>query len=213
VIDGVGDVQISEGIERAGLGLLLVVGAGLASAQIQLSKSTPYTQNFDGLGTTATAALPTDFRVDRTATSNSGDVRKVGTFAAAGTATALLGGANLSTTAANGIYNFGSGTTTTGADRAVGFLASGSATASGNLYAHFANNTGGTLSGLQISYYVEKYRNGSNANGFRIQMFYSTYGATWTSAGSSFLTSFPADAITTASLPRLVRRSRSPRGR
>src|SRR5262249_54621407 len=38
------------------------------------------------------------------------------------------------------------------------------------------------------------YRNGSNAAGFRIQMFYSTDGSNWTNAGSPFLTSFPADA-------------------
>jgi len=35
---------------------------------------------------------------------------------------------------------------------------------------------------------------GSNAAGFRIQLFYSTDGSTWTSAGSNFLTSFAADA-------------------
>ena len=104
------------------------------------------------------------------------------------------GGANLSTSASNGIYNFGAGTTTTGPDRAVGFLSSGTATASGNLYAQLVNNTGASLTGLQISYNVEKYRGGSNAAGFRMQLFYSTDGSTWTSAGSNFLTSFAADA-------------------
>src|SRR4029453_16666952 len=145
---------------------------------------------FDGIGTTATAALPADFRVDRTTTATSADVRKVGTYAAAGIAPRQVGGANLSTSASNGIYNFGSGTTTTGPDRAIGFLASGSATASGNLYAQLTNSTGGPLTGLQISYDVEKYRNGTNAAGFRIQLFYSTDGATWTNAGADFLTAF-----------------------
>jgi hypothetical protein len=133
-------------------------------------------------------ALPADFRVDKPAT-----VRTVGTYASALSATSLLGGANLSTSASNGIYNFSSGAVS-GTDRAVGFLSSGTATQSGNLYTQLVNNTGGSLSGLQISYNVEKYRNGSNANGFRIQMFYSTDGSTWTSAGSDFLTSFAADA-------------------
>ena len=158
-------------------------------ASISLSTSTAYTQNFDGIGTSATATLPADFRADKPST-----VRTVGTFAAAGTTTSLVGGANLSSSASNGIYNFGSGTTTTGPDRAVGFLSSGTATQSGNLYAQLANNTGGNLSGVQISYDVEKYRNGSNPNGFRIQMFYSADGSTWTSAGADFLTSFAADA-------------------
>ncbi len=179
----------------AGAGIALVLMGGVAAlAAISLSSTTPYTQNFDGIGTTATAALPTDFKADATATATASDVRHVGTFAAAGTATVRLGGANLSTTAANGIYNFGAGTTTTGADRAIGFLASGSATASGNLYAHLTNTTGASISSLQISYNVEKYRSGSNANGFSIQMYYSTDGSAWTSAGASFLTSFAADA-------------------
>src|SRR5204863_1161445 len=47
---------------------------------------------------------------------------------------------------------------------------------------------------LQISYNVEKYRSGSNPNGYRVQLFFSTDGINWTSAGNSFLTSFPADA-------------------
>src|SRR5215510_10056655 len=173
--------------------LLLLVSAYIAYAAISLSTSTAYTQNFDGIGTTATATLPADFRVDRTTTA----VRTVGTFTAAGTNTSLLGGANLSSSASNGIYNFGAGTTTTGPDRAVGFLASGTATASGNLYAQFVNNTGGSLTGLKISYSVEKYRNGSNAAGFCIQLYSSSDGSTWTSAGPSFLTSFPADAANT----------------
>jgi Bacterial Ig-like domain (group 3)/Lamin Tail Domain len=169
--------------------LLLLSMAYVALADIPLSTGIPATQNFDGIGTAAVATLPTDFRVDRIST-----VRALGTFAVAGTATQFAGGANLSTSASNGIYNFGSGTTSTGPDRAIGFLSSGTATFSGNLYAQFVNNTGATLAGLQISYGVEKYRGGSNPAGFRIQMFYSTDGSTWTSAGNDFLTSFGPDA-------------------
>jgi hypothetical protein len=180
--------RISHAIAAA---LLSTVVHQAAMAQIALSTSSPYTQNFDAMGTSATATLPSGFRVDKPAT-----VRTVGTFAAAVAATSLAGGANLSSSASNGIYNFGSGTTTTGPDRAVGFLSSGTATSSGNLYAQFANNTGASLTALQISYNVEKYRAGINAAGFRIQMFYSTDGSTWTNAGSSFLTSFAQDGGT-----------------
>jgi len=169
----------------ATLSVALFVAFAVVKAAIGIPSGTPYSQTFDSIGTTATATLPLDFRADRTTTATSSDMRKVGAFAAAGTTTTQFGGANLSTSAANGIYNFGSGTTTTGPDRAIGFLASGTATASGNLYAQLTNNTGGPLTGLQISYDVEKYRNGSNAAGFRIQLFYSTDGATWTSARST----------------------------
>ena len=173
-----------------------LLGYVVLQAAISLSTSTAYTQNFDGIGTSATATLPADFRVDRP-----GTVRTVGTFAGAGTATTQAGGANVATGATNGTYNFGSGTNATGPDRAVGFLSSGTATQSGNLYAQLSNNTGGNLSGLEISYDVEKYRRGLNAAGFRIQMFYSTDGVSWTSAGSDFLTFFSADADNTGFSP------------
>jgi endonuclease G len=158
-------------------------------AEIDIPTGLPYAQAFDAIGTTAAATLPADFRVDKPSA-----VRTVGTFATATTATTLLGGANLSGTASNGVYNFGSGTTTTGPDRAIGFLSSGTATQSGNLYAALRNTTGGPVNGLRISYDVEKYRTGSNAAGFRIQLFYSTDGNTWTSAGADFLTAFGGDA-------------------
>src|SRR5215468_2979923 len=72
------------------------IGGCAAFAQVQLSTSAPYTQDFNAMGTAATASVPANFKVDRTATSTSSDVRKVGTFAAAGTATTQVGGANLS---------------------------------------------------------------------------------------------------------------------
>ena len=185
----------------AGLTTAIAVAFGsfVARADISLSTSTPYSQNFDGMGIPATSTtpstLPADFRVDNPST-----VRQVGTWAQALTSTARAGGPSLSSTASNGIYNFGAGTSTSasvgGSDRAVGFLSSGTATASGNLYAQFVNNTGASLSGLQIGYNVEKYRLGTNPNGFRIQLFYSTDGSTWTSAGSTFLTAFAADPTT-----------------
>src|SRR5262245_27962942 len=83
----------------------------------------PISQDFDSIGISATATLPADFRADRPST-----VRTVGAFTAAGTTTTQAGGANLSTSAANGVYNFGSGANATGADRAIGFLSSGTGT-------------------------------------------------------------------------------------
>src|SRR3954469_4305444 len=140
--------------------IFVALCADQAIAAIPVSTGSAYNQNLDGIGTTATATLPTDFRVDKQTAS-----RTLGTYAAAVTNTSLVGGANLSTSAGNGIYNFGSGTNTTGPDRAIGWVSSGSGTGSGNLYAQLVNNTGGSLSALQISYKVEKYRSGSNANG------------------------------------------------
>src|SRR2546430_5307278 len=102
------------------ISLLALASVLVVYAAISLSTTTAYTQNFDGLGipTSATPtpapSLPADFRVDALTT-----VRTVGTFAGAGTTIPRAGGANLSTSASNGIYNFGAGTTTFGgSDRA-----------------------------------------------------------------------------------------------
>jgi uncharacterized delta-60 repeat protein/uncharacterized repeat protein (TIGR01451 family) len=170
--------------------LLLPLATALA---INLNTvETPVTQNFDTMTATATATLPADFKADK-----GGTRRTPGTYASAGTATEQIGGAGMSATATGGIYNYGSGTTTTGSDRAVGFLASGSVN-NGNLYARYTNTTGAPVNALRISYDVEKYRTGSNPAGFRIQLFASTTGAagSWVSAGANFLTAFPADATT-----------------
>ena len=171
-----------------------LVSAYVAFAAISLSTSIAYTQNFDSLNIPLSSPtpsnLPADFRQETISAP-----RTLGSFISGNTQTLRVGGANLSTTAANGSYNFGAGTTSLGnADRAPGFLASGTATMSGNLYAQLVNNTGDALTGLLISYDVEKYRNGSNPAGFRYQLFYSTDGNAWTDAGPDFLTSFAPDA-------------------
>ena len=174
--------------------LIALASVYVAFAAISLSTSVPYTQNFDSLGIPLTnpapSLLPADFRQDIL-----NATRSVGIFASASTTTARAGGANVSTTATNGSYNFGAGTTTLGdSDRAPGFISSGTGAQSGNLYGQFNNNTGSSLTGLVISYDVEKYRNGSNPAGFRYQLFYSLNGSDWTNAGPDFFTSFPADA-------------------
>jgi endonuclease G len=174
--------------------VVALVSVYVAFAAISLSTSTAYTQNFDSLGLPISSPtpsnLPVDFRVETISA-----VRTLGSFSSGNVQTLRVGGANLSTVAANGTYNFGAGSSSLGnSDRAPGFIASGTATMSGNLYAQFINNTGGTLSSLQISYDVEKYRNGSNPAGFRFQLFYSPNGSTWTNAGPDFFTAFAPDA-------------------
>src|SRR5882762_757390 len=92
----------------AAVSLAALASVFVVYAAISLSTSAAYTQDFASMGTPASATavsnLPTDFRADSLTT-----VRTVGTFGAAGTTTARAGGASLSTSAANGIYNFGSG--------------------------------------------------------------------------------------------------------
>src|SRR5205814_6767244 len=87
--------------------LILILSSSPCLAARPLSTTTAVSENFDGMGSSATASLPTDFKVDKQTT-----VRTVGSFASAGTGTAIQGGENLSSTAGNGIYNFGAPTKT-----------------------------------------------------------------------------------------------------
>ena len=172
--------------------LIALASAYVAFAAISLSSTIPYTQNFSSMGIPVTnpapSLLPASFSQQTIAS-----VRTVGGVGASAS-TNRVGGANVSTTATNGSYNFGAGTSTLGdADRAVGFISSGTGTLSGNLYAELVNNTGSALTGLLVSYDVEKYRNGSNPAGFRYQLFYSFDLLSWTNAGPDFFTAFPAD--------------------
>lgn len=178
----------------ATIALVVVASVYVAFAAISLSTSIAYTQNFASMGiplsNPAPSSLPADFRQDTISAA-----RTLGSFSSASAQTNRVGGANVSTTAASGSYNFGAGTSNLGdADRAPGFISSATATMSGNLYARFVNDTGDALTGLQISYDVEKYRNGSNPAGFRYQLFYSHDGLAWTNAGTDFFTSFAPDA-------------------
>jgi hypothetical protein len=160
--------------------------------QLFISSGNNVSENFDGMGGSATATVPLSWKVDKNTT-----VRTVGIYSAALTATERNGGNNMSTTASNGIYNYGAGDASTASDRAVGGLSSGTASKSVNVYVQLLNNGTTSISQFQISYNVEKYRKGSNASGFSIQMYYSSDGIAWTSAGPNFLTSFTPDADNT----------------
>lgn len=161
----------------------------ISRAQINIVAGGSVSQDFNGIGTTNTAALPTGWKADKNAT-----VRLVGSYFAAGSNTEQIAGNTMSSSATNGIYNYGAGVANAAVDRAVGGISSSSASKSVNVYAMLYNNGSSNIAQLSISYKVEKYRHGTNAAGFSIQMYYSTNGTTWTTAGPSFLSSFIADA-------------------
>ena len=117
------------------IAVVALVSVYVAFAAISLSTTVAYTQNFDSLGIPLSSPTPSNLPVDFRQETISA-VRTLGSFSSGSPQTLRVGGANLSTTAANGSYNFGAGTTALGnSDRAPGFLASGAATMSGNLYA------------------------------------------------------------------------------
>jgi hypothetical protein len=166
---------------------------------VKIPTTTPVLQIFNEMGAFATGQLPRAWKIDSLATPSS-----IGTYAAALNHTALAAGAGMSATAANGIYSFAPGPNDSSLDsywgyawdRAVGWLAAGTSftggTKSGDLYVQLLAPPDADLSGLELGYDIQKFRNGTNPSGFKIQLYYSTDGAAWTSGGSNFATVFAA---------------------
>ena len=146
------------------------------------------TENFNSLGLDTEATLPEGWRIDRQTVGP----RTLGTYSTARETTQYAGGVSLPSNAKNGLWNFGKDNDE---DRAVGGITTGVAdgTRAINVYAHFFNSARKDLENIQISYDIEKYRKGSNAAGFAVQMYYSVDGRNWTSAGSDFYTKFDPD--------------------
>ena len=162
----------------AALSALVLLCAASAKAE-SIAPGGTYSQDFNGIGSAANASLPSGWTVN-----NSMTVRSVTQelYQGAGPATALAG---TGSGTGNGIYNWGDAGIP--ADRGVGFLASGRQTKTGNLYLWL--EASGVIPDFTISYDMKCYRN--NSNQFQFQLYYSTDdGTTWTSAGSSFCTTY-----------------------
>ncbi len=151
-------------------------------------------ENFDGIGTEATATLPTGWRIDKQLSAP----RTVGTFTVATEQTEQTGANNIASNAKNGIWNFGAGNSNESTDRAIGGISTGidNGTRCINVYLHIRNTGTDDIKGLSITYDIEKYRKGNNAAGFAAQLYYSTDGILWTSAGEDFYTFFEKDNTT-----------------
>lgn len=155
-----------------------IVAGLLSSAQAEtIAPGGTYSQNFNGIGTSGTASLPSGWTAINSASAR--DVTKA-LYESADTKTGLAGNGSGNS---NGIYNWVDAGDSS--DRAVGFLASGTATKTGNLY--LTLTASGSIPDFTISYDMKCFRN--NTRAFQFQLYYSLdSGATWTSAGSSFLT-------------------------
>ncbi|WP_084708566.1 cellulose binding domain-containing protein [Hymenobacter norwichensis] len=164
-----------------------------AQAQLVLESATPKTENFNALGSAATATLPIGFKF-------SGETVPAYASAANYLTTNVAANGNNFTT--GGTYNFGTATTDT--DRAVGFLGSGATTATTPRHIMLAvnNATGATIQDLRVEFNYEKYRSGTRA--FNWTFFTSPDGVNWTpnTTGDQL---YPADAASNVySYPPLV---------
>jgi hypothetical protein len=155
--------------------------------QVSLT-TTSISQNFDGMGSSATATLPTGFRVNTTANFSTGTTAT--TQAAGTTGTGVLTGSS-----AGAIYNFANGITGSSTDRAVGFLTSGTFSSPRSILFAFTNNTSGLIDNLTISWDFEKYRSGTRA--FDWTFFHGANATSVSIAASAGNQSYAADANNT----------------
>ena len=149
-----------------------------------------YSQNFNGMATSATAALPTDWRFFNGATPTWGGVTTSAVTQNAGTSgTGVVNGSST-----GGNYLWVDGVLATGSDKAIGFLSSNAQAAPRSIMFAYTNNTGYDLSSFTASWDYEKYRSGTRA--FNWTFFASTDGTNW-SALSDGDQSYSADANNT----------------
>ena len=145
---------------------------GAAQAQVTISSSSAVTENFNSLGTSATANLPSGWKM-----SAAGAGTTAG-YSTAANVTAVTQGANSGSPTAGGRYNWGDGTPST--DRAIGFMTSGSYANPNGIMVQYQNNTGSTITALAVSFDIERYR--INSAAASVTFFTSTDGTTWSAA-------------------------------
>ncbi|MFA7420979.1 MAG: endonuclease [Melioribacteraceae bacterium] len=165
--------------------LLLLIPITFSVAQISIQVGSNITENFNNIGPSANASLPYGWKVEK-----NNSLKSIGNYANALSNTNYAAGINMSSSAANGIYNFEIGNGSTPTDRAVGGISSSASSKSVNVLLFLKNNGNSTITQLDLTYDVMRFRNGTNASGFSIQLYYSKNGITWNSAGDNFITSF-----------------------
>ena len=157
-------------------------------AQVSLNGST-YVQTFDGLGTSATATVPTGFKMG-----SSTDWVNAGNVTATGAAAGTSGTGVVTSSSTGNYYNWANGITASSLDRSIGVLNTGSFTSPRSIMLAFTNNTGGSITSINLAWNYEKYRSGTRA--FNWTFFHgSTSSSTTAATGGD--QSYAADANNT----------------
>jgi len=164
-------------------GTCAMIAASAANAAVTL-----YSQNFDTMVTSATAALPTNWALGGASPTFSGGTTAV--TQNAGTS----GTGVLTSSSSGGAYLFVNGVLANGTDKSIGFLTTGSYSSPRSIMFKYTNSTGYDLSSFTASWDYEKYRSGTRQ--FDWTFFSSTDGSSWTAVTSGDQ-SYAADANTT----------------
>jgi len=173
------------------LGIIVFAATTLAGAKAQVAVTalnTAFSQNFDGMGSSGTASLPTGFGLNTTR--NFSTATTVTTLAYGTTGTGVVNG-----TSSGGAINWANGITATSTDRSLGFLTTGSFTSPRTIVYAFTNNTGSLITGLNLGWDYEKSRSGSRA--FDWTFFHGATATAINTAAISGDQSYAADANNT----------------
>jgi hypothetical protein len=136
------------------LSLLVLFTTTKLFSQTSIPSTSAVVENFNLMGSSATATLPTGFKLGTDWSSGT-----TATTQAAGTS----GTGILTSGSGGGFYNFANGVTATSTDRSIGFLSSGSYTSPRSIVYAFTNNTGNPVTSISLAWNYEKYRSGSRA--------------------------------------------------
>ena len=141
-----------------------LLAAPTARAQVSITTlDSAVTESFDGMGSSTAATLPQGFKIfNLAAGANQND------WNTGNSATTAAAGSTGTNPTAGGSYNWASGATASSTERALGYLTSSNANWQGTrsiAYA-FKNDTGTTITALDITFDYEKYRSGTRAFGW-----------------------------------------------
>lgn len=152
--------------------ILILILPQKVSGQINITSTIPVTENFDGIGSSAGASLPSNWKMSPSGTSPASPPywSDVGNF----TTTNLA--ASSGTPATGGRYNWGK---TGGADRSIGFISSSVYKSQNSIMAWYRNTGPDNIVSLTISYDLFQFRIFSAQP--VVSFYYSTDGTTWTS--------------------------------
>jgi len=160
-----------------------IFASSKAFGQILIPNTNTVNENFDGMGTTTTAALPSNWKMSPAGGG------ATATWTNASNFTAVSQGASSGTPTAGGRYNWGNSLNTT--DRALGVMTSGTYASSNSIMAFFRNTNSLSIQSLTIGYTLERYR--VNTAAASVNFSYSLDGTSWTavSAGNIAAASLP----------------------
>lgn len=173
---------------------------GVMNAQLVVTETDPVvSENFDSMyseqNSAPTLDLPAEWRVDR----HMSLPREINTWAKCSTNVMYSGGISLAANASNGTYNFTDSSNPK--DCSVGGISTGGAgtvdrTKGFSILTSVTNVGTAAIDKLILSYDIEKYRKGANTAGFVAQLYTSSDGENWQSAGTDFYTFFTPDNVT-----------------